>query len=88
MSDVKFTRGIEQVGKDALPDERACRQRGHELLCRFGEDAAHGDVALFQPPDQIQRFIGGNAATDDEQDALGAAWRLSSRNFSLRLWCW
>ena len=30
---------------------------------------AHVDVALLQPADQVERFVGGDAAADDEQDA-------------------
>ena len=55
MSDVKFARGVEQIGKGALADKRAGRQWRHELLCRFGHDDADGDVALLQPPHKIQR---------------------------------
>ena len=39
------------------------------MLGRLGEDAAHGEAALLQPADEIERFVGGDAAADDEQHA-------------------
>ena len=38
-----------------------------------GENAAHGKPALLQPADEIERFVGGDAAADDQQDASRAA---------------
>src|SRR5262245_18380701 len=70
MPDIEFARRIEEVGEDTLADERTCRKRCHELLGGFGQDAAYGKVALFQSPDEIERFIGRDAAADDEQHAF------------------
>ena len=61
---------IEQVGEGALAGERAGRERRDEMLRRRREDAAHARAALLQPADQVERFVGGDAAADDEQDAL------------------
>ena len=33
---------------------------------------AHRDAALAQPADQVERFVGGDAAADDEQNAFAA----------------
>ena len=40
------------------------------MLGGFGENAAHGDPALFQASDEIERFVGGDAAADDQQHAF------------------
>ena len=71
MADVEFAAGIEQVGEHALADDGAGRQRRDEMLGRLGEDAAHGQAALLQPADEIERLVGGDAAADDQQHALG-----------------
>ena len=54
MPDIEFACRIEEVGEDTLADERTCRKRCYELLGGFGQDAAYGNVALFQPPDEIE----------------------------------
>ena len=69
MAGVELALGIEQVGIGALARQRARRKRRHELLRRAGQHAADMDVALLQPPDQVQRLVGGNAAADDQGDA-------------------
>ena len=71
--------GIEQVGEHALADDGAGRQRRDEMLGRLGENAAHGEAALLQPADEIERLVGGDAAADDQQHALGAGGALAAR---------
>ena len=39
------------------------------MLRGGGEDAAHARAAVLQAADEIERFVGGDAAADDEQDA-------------------
>ena len=68
--DVKFTREIEQVGEDALADKRARRQGSDELLGGLCQNATHGEAALLEPADQVERLVGGDAAADDKQHAL------------------
>ena len=63
---------VEQVGERMLAGERADRQRRDELLRRLRQDHAHRGAALAQPADQVERFVGRDAAADDEQDARGA----------------
>ena len=41
-----------------------------KLLRGGRHDRAHRDAALAQPPDQIERLVGRNAAADDQQHAL------------------
>ena len=69
MAGVEFALGIEQVGVNALMRQRACRQRCDELLRRLCQYAADGEMAFLEPPDQVQRLVGGDAAADDQGDA-------------------
>ena len=69
MAGVELALGIEQVGVDALVRQRAGGQRRDELLRGPGQHAADMDVPLLQPPDQVQRLVGGDAAADDQGDA-------------------
>ena len=36
-----------------------------------GHDHAHADAALAQPADEVEALVGGDAAADDEENALG-----------------
>ena len=74
VADLALVVEIEQLGEHAVAGERADRQRRDELLRRPGHDRAHGDPALAQAADQLQALVGGDAAADDEHDALGAGW--------------
>ena len=42
------------------------------MLGGLRENAAHIRAAVLQAADEIERFIGGNAAADDEQEARAA----------------
>ena len=75
VADVEFTARVEQIGEHALADDGAGRQRRDEMLGRFGENAAHGDAALLQAPDEVERLVGGDAAADDQQHALAIGGR-------------
>ena len=59
--------------KARLARERAGRQRRDEFLRRLGHHDAHRGAALLQAPDQVERLVGGDAAADDEQDALAGS---------------
>ncbi len=69
MTGVELAVGIEQVGIGALAGQRARRERRDELLRGPGQHAADADVALLQPADQVKRFVGRDAAADDQGDA-------------------
>ena len=69
MAGVELALGVEQIGIDALMRQRAGGQRRDELLRGLGQHAADIDVPLLQPPDQVQRLVGGDAAADDQGDA-------------------
>ena len=77
MADVELALRVEQVGVGALAAERAGRERRDEVLRRAGENAAHPRAAVLQPPDEVERLVGGDAAADDEEDARRARHRLS-----------
>ena len=79
VADVEFARRIEQVGEHALADDGAGRQRRDEMLGGLGQNAAHGEAALLQPADEIERLVGGDAAADDQQHALGVRRARSRR---------
>ena len=69
MAGVELARGIEQVGVGALVRQRAGGKRRDELLRGAGQHAADVNLPLLQPPDQVQRLVGGDAAADDQGDA-------------------
>ena len=87
VADVELSSRIEQVREHALARERAGRQRRDEFLRRLGENAAHGDAAFFQPADEIERLIGGDAAADDEENALCAGAVAAGRRGRRRVGC-
>ena len=69
MADVELALRIEQIGEGALAAQRAGGERRDEMLRGGREDAAHLCAAILQAADQVERFVGGNAAADDEQNA-------------------
>ena len=93
MAGVELAFGIEQVGVGALVRQRGGRKRRNELLRGPGQHTADADLPLFQPPDQVERLVGGDAAADDQGDAdlvrierlsLKAGWRGGGRRGGLR----
>ena len=68
----------------ALAGERAGGERRDEMLRGLREDAAHAHAAVLQAADEIERLIGGDAAADDEKDAL-ACRRCGAGAFARRL---
>ena len=50
-----------------------------------GENAAHLCIAVLQAPDQVERSTSGDAAADDEQDAVLAVRFRRARLLSRRL---
>jgi hypothetical protein len=60
----------EQLGVDLVAAERGQRERGHELRRGAGQHDPEREAAVAAAPDQLQALVGGDAAADDEQDAL------------------
>ena len=75
MADVELALRIEQIGVGALAAKCAGGERRDEALRRSRENAAHLRAAILQAPDQIERFVGCDAAADDEEDAQAAGLR-------------
>ncbi len=67
VADVMLVIAVEKLAEDAVTRYRANGKRGHELLGSRGQDAPNRDATLAQPADQVQAFVGGNPATDDEE---------------------
>ena len=70
MTDVELAVWIKQIGENALAAQRGGGKRRDEALRGGGENAVHLHAAVLQAADQIERFIGGYTAADDEQDAV------------------
>ena len=70
VADLALVVEVEQVGEHALVGERADRERRHEFLRRLREHGAHAHIPLAQAPDEVETFIGGDAAADDEENPL------------------
>ena len=61
---------VPQAGMDRLLGQRRQRHRRDELRAALGQHAAHAAARLADQPDQLARLVGGDAAADDEEDAL------------------
>ena len=78
VADVELAPRVEQIGERTLAGERAGGERRDELLRGPGQNAAHRGAALLEPPDQVERLVGGNAAADDQKNALAVEHRRHS----------
>ncbi len=67
MAHFAFVGQRENVGIDLVAGEGLDRERRHELRRGVGQDGAHRRAALAQAADQVERFIGGDAAGNDQQ---------------------
>src|SRR6478735_2672040 len=70
MADILLVLAVEQVSEDMVGRQRADRQRGDEVLRCCGHDGTDQGATLAQPADEVERLVGGNTASDDQQDAL------------------
>ncbi len=71
VADLAFLVEVEQIDEHAVAGECADRQWRHELGRSLGHDGANGVSALARPTDQVQAFVSGDAAADDQQNAFG-----------------
>src|SRR5262249_36480866 len=69
MADVELALWIEQIRERALPRERRRRERGNEFLCSLCENATRRNGAFVESADEIERFVSGNPAADDQHNA-------------------
>ena len=70
VSDVELDRRVKQVGMNALPRKRASREGSNEFLRCLSQYAAHGNAALLEPTNEIERFVCRYPTADDEENAL------------------
>ncbi len=70
MADLRLVLEIEQVCEGLLLGQHGEGERRDELGAAFGQNDAHGCAPLFQAADELQRLVGGDAAADDQKDAL------------------
>ena len=72
VADVELGPRVEEVGIDVLARDGTGGQRRDEGLGRRGHHHPHRAAALAQAADEVERFIGGDASPDDEEDAPAA----------------
>ena len=72
VGDVALGGQRERVGEGRPAGEGLDRQRSHEFGAGTGQDAAHLGAALPEPPDEVEAFVGGDAACDHQQYPLAA----------------
>ena len=70
MPDLGLVLEVEQIGEGLLLGEHGKRERRDELGAAFGDDGAHGRAPLLQAAHELEALIGGDAAADDQEDAL------------------
>jgi hypothetical protein len=78
MPDLGFVLKVEEVGEDFFLGEHRERQRRDELGATFGHNGAHRCAPLLQAAHEIEAILGGDAAADDEQDALALHFAYSA----------
>ncbi len=70
VADFAFVIEIEEFGEDAFVGQRRDRERRDELVRGFRHNDADVMAALSQTPDQVQAFVGRDAAADDQKNAF------------------
>ena len=68
MADLAFVFQIEHVRIDLIPGHHAHGQRRDEFMRGFRHQRTHGNALPPEQAHQFQRFIGGDATADDEED--------------------
>ena len=70
VSDLLLVAEIEEVGEDLRVGEGANRKRRDELGSGSRQHGAHGRPLLAQASHEVEALVSGDAAADDEQNAL------------------
>ncbi len=70
VADLVLVVEIEQIGEGLFVGQRRDRKRRDELSGRAGHHDTYDSTLVPQPPDEVEALVGGDAAADDEQDAL------------------
>jgi hypothetical protein len=66
--DSGVARKLELVGMHRILRQRGDRQRGDEFLGVLGQATTHVGALFAQAADQVQTFVGGDAARDDQEN--------------------
>ena len=67
VADLALVIEVEKIGEDPVVGQGTDRQRCDELLRCSRHDCTHRYSAFPCAPDQLQAFVGGDAAADDQQ---------------------
>ena len=71
MPDLGLVLEVEQIGENLFLGQAPTSESGvTNSAPPLGQDRAHGGAALLQAAHQLEALIGGDAAADDQQDAL------------------
>lgn len=70
MAHLAFVGERKEVGIDLLARQGGKGERRDEFLRRPSEHAADLDLAFLEAPDEVEAFVGRDAAGDDEEDAF------------------
>ncbi len=70
MSDLGLVLEVEELGESLLPREHGERKRRDERSTALGQDRAHRSAPLLQAAHEIEALIGGDAAANDQENAL------------------
>lgn len=72
MPDIVLVLAGEQIAKDLVRGQCTDGQGRDKFFRCLGQHRAHMRTALAQAADQVETFIGGNAAADDEKNMPSA----------------
>ncbi len=70
MPDLGLVLEVEEIGEDLRLGEHRERERRDEFGAAACQDRAHARAPLLQAAHQFEALIGGDAAADDQEDAL------------------
>ena len=73
MADLGLILEVEELGEGPLLGEHRERKRRDERGAAARQDGAHRAPRSFKPAHEIEALIGGDAAADDQEDALAVA---------------
>ncbi len=76
MPDLGLVLQVEQIGEGFFLGEHRERKRRDEFGAGACQDRAHRRAPLLQAAHELEALIGGDAAADDQQDALALHSRL------------
>ncbi len=68
MADIMLVLPREQLGEHLVGGDGANCERRDEFFGRLGQYRPHTGAAFAQPPNEVETFIGGDTATDDQEN--------------------